>query len=87
MAHMSTKELQHNPFFMQLLNIISLAAFECGFIDFRKLPVSFYTTNGQPILCKSSMKEEVSLGAEWLREANPKSSRYYDGIVAAVKSA
>lgn len=87
MAHMSTKELQHTPGFMKLLNIISLAGFECGFIDFRKLPSSYYMTNGAPILCRSSMKEEVCLGAQWLKESNPKSARYYEGIIAAVKSA
>lgn len=87
MAHMSTEELQHTPFFMKLLNIISLAGFECGFIDFRRLPDSYYMTNGAPILNRDSMKEEVMNGANWLKEVNPKSSRYYDGIIAAVKSA
>lgn len=87
MAHMSTKELQHTPGFMKLLNIISLAAFECGFIDFRKLSSGYYMTNGSPILCRSSMKEEVCLGAEWLREANPNSAKYYDGIIEAVRRA
>jgi len=87
MAHMSTEELQHTEFFMKLLNIISLAGFECGFIDFRKLPDSYYMTNGAPILCRNSMKEEVIGGAYWLKEVNPKSARYYDGIIAAVKGA
>ena len=87
MAHMSTSELQHTDFFMKLLNIISLAGFECGFIDFKRLPTSFYLTDGKPILCRDSMKEEVIAGAEWLREANPKSARYYDGIIAAVEHA
>ena len=87
MAHMSTKELQHTEFFMKLLNIISLAGFECGFIDFRRLPSSFYMTNGKPILCKSSMKEEVCSGAEWLKAENPNSETYYDGIIEAVKRA
>ena len=87
MAHMSTEELQHTEFFMKLLNIISLAGFECGFIDFRKLPDSYYMTNGSPILSRDSMKEEVMGGAYWLKEVNPKSARYYDGIIAAVKGA
>ena len=87
MAHMSTRELQHTPGFMKLLNIISLAGFECGFLDFRKLPNDYYITNGSPILCRDSMKEEVCLGAKWLKEANPKSAKYYDGIIAAVKRA
>lgn len=87
MAHMSTEELQHTEFFMKLLNIISLAGFECGFIDFQKLPRSFYLTDGKPILCRDSMKEEVCAGAEWLKQANPNSALYYDGIISAVKSA
>lgn len=87
MAHMSTTELQHTEFFMKLLNIISLAGFECGFVDFRRLPCSFYMTNGKPILCKSSMKEEVCSGAKWLKQVNPESEAYYNGIIEAVKRA
>lgn len=87
MAHMSTRELQHTPTFMKLLNIISLAGFECGFIDFRKLPNDYYITNGSPILCRQSMKEEVCSGAEWLKQANLQSARYYDGIISAVEHA
>ncbi len=87
MAHMSTEEKQHTPFFCKLLNIISLAAFECGFIDLKKLTYSYYKTNGAPILCKASMKEEIIDGANWLLQSNPKSRQYYNGIIEAVGSA
>ena len=87
MAHMSTEELQHTPFFLQLLNIISLAAFECGFIDLRKMPNSLYTTNGSPILNRESMKKEIQEGTRWLAEANPDSESYYKGIYDAVNAA
>ena len=84
MAHMSTEELQHTEFFMKLLNIISLAAFECGFIDLQRMPSSLYTTNGAPILNRSSMKSEIQEGTKWLTEANPDSAAYYKGIYDAV---
>ena len=87
MAHMSTEEKQHTLFFCKLLNIISLAGFECGFIDIQKLTYDYFKTNGAPILCKASMKEEIMEGAEWLKEVNPQSQKYYDGIIDAVKSA
>lgn len=86
MAHMSTKELQHTPGFMKLLNIITLAGFECGFIDFKRYPSGYYTSNGTPILCKESMRQEVILGAKWLKEVNRGNEEYYDGIIAAVNS-
>ena len=84
MAHMSTTELQHTPKFHELLNIISLAGFELGFIDLTRTTKEFYTTNGQPILCRASMKEEISYGCDWLKKANPKSALYYESIKKAV---
>ncbi len=87
MAHMSTEEKQHTPFFCKLLNIISLAGFECGFIDIQKLSYNYFKTNGAPILCKASMKEEITEGAEWLKEVNPQSQKYYNGIIDAVNGA
>lgn len=87
MAHMSTTEKQHTPFFCKLLNIITLAGFECGFIDLSKFPYGYYTTNGAPILSKSSMKEEIIDGANHLKEVNSASVRYYDGLIKAVQNA
>lgn len=85
MAHMSTTELQHTPKFHELLNIISLAAFELGFIDLSRTSKEFYMTNGQPILCRASLKEEITDGCDWLRKANPHSDLYYNSIKKVVK--
>jgi hypothetical protein len=85
MAHMSTTELQHTPKFHELLNIISLAGFELGFIDLSRTTKEFYMTNGQPILCRASMKEEIMDGCDWLKKANPNSGLYYDSIKKAVR--
>lgn len=85
MAHMSTTELQHTPKFYELLNIISLAGFELGFIDLSRTSKEFYMTNGQPILCRASMKEEIMDGCDWLKKANPNSDLYYDSIKKAVR--
>lgn len=85
MAHLSTHELQHTPKFHELLNIISLAGFELGFIDLTRIQKSFYHTNGQPILCRASLKEEIIEGCNWLIKANPKSKPYYEDVIAHVR--
>ena len=85
MAHMSTTELQHTPKFHELLNIISLAGFELGFIDLSRTTKEFYMTNNQPILCRASLKEEIMDGCNWLRKANPHSDLYYNSIKNVVK--
>lgn len=85
MAHLSTHELQHTPFFHQLLNIISLAGFELGFIDLTRVQRSFYLTNGQPILCKASLKEEIIEGCQWLIKANPGAKEYYNDLIDLIK--
>lgn len=85
MAHLSTHELQHTPKFHELLNIISLAGFELGFVDLTRIQRSFYLTNGQPILCKASLKEEIIEGCQWLMKANPRTKEYYKDVMDLVK--
>ena len=85
MAHLSTHELQHTPKFHELLNIISLAGFELGFIDLTRVQRSFYLTNGQPILCKASLKEEIIEGCQWLIKANPGAKEYYKDLIDLIK--
>lgn len=86
MAHMSTTELQHTKFFFELLSIIALAALEMGLIDLSRLSSTYYRTNGQPILCKVSMKTELSNGCDLLIEANPNSKDYFNGLKKYIKS-
>ena len=76
MAHMSTHELQHTPKFKELLAILSLAGFELGFIDLNRIPVNYYLTNGQPILCRESIKDEIMDGCNHLSK-HTKNSEYY----------
>lgn len=85
MAHMSTHELQHTPFFFELLSIIALAAMEMGFIDLVKLKPTYYKTNGQPILCKVSMVTELVNACDHLTKANPNSKAYFEGLKAYIK--
>ena len=80
MAHMSTTELQHTPKFHELLNLISLAGFELGFIDLSRTTKDFYMTNNQPILCRASLKEEITSGCELMKEIHPESKLYYDSV-------
>lgn len=86
MAHLSTTELQHTPKFHELLNIISLAGHECGFIDLKRISHTMYTTNGQAILCRGSLKEEIVEGCGWLSSANPGNKDYYDAVIELIEN-
>jgi len=66
MAHMSTNELQHTQTFYKLMSIIVFAAFENGFINFDNIPNSDYVSDGQPILSKKDIKNEIIEGAKLL---------------------
>ena len=84
MAHMSTTELQHTPKFHELLNILSFAAFELGLIDLRRTTKEYWNTNGQPILCRAALADEIIAGADWLSAANRGHEEYFDNIVQTV---
>lgn len=84
MAHMSTEELQHTETFYKLLNLISLAGFLLGFIDVRRLTEEFYLSDGQPIICKPALKDEIILGCEHLINSGG-DQLYYQSIMKAVE--
>ena len=84
MAHMSTNELQHTPKFHELLNLLSLAAFELGFFDIRRFTKSLFTTNDLPIASKEHMQGEVIRGCEHMLEKHQNDMKvvnYYKGII------
>ena len=66
MAHMSTHELQHTPKFHQLLNLLSLAAYELGLIDLRRISKRGFYTNDQAILTAESLQDEIIMGCNWM---------------------
>ena len=72
MAHMSTHELQHTPTFHKLLNLLSLAAYELGLIDLKRISKSIYTTNGAAILSAESLQDEILLGCNWMIKEHAK---------------
>lgn len=82
MSHMSTRELQHTPKFFELLSIIVVAGFELGYIDLRRVQSKFFLTNGKPILCKASLKGEITKGCDHLSDANPTLKQYYTDLKA-----
>lgn len=86
MAHMSTTELQHTPKFHELLNILSFAAFELGLIDIRRTTKEYWNTNGQPILCRAALQDEIIVGADWLIQANPGHTEYFEEIIKTVEN-
>jgi hypothetical protein len=76
MAHMSTHTMQHTPEFHKMLNLLSLAAYELGFIDLRRIPhTTFYKMNSAPVTSAESLQDEIILGCNEMLEAhkaNPK---------------
>ena len=86
MAHMSTTELQHTPKFHELLNILSFAAFELGLIDLRRTTKEYWTTNGQPILCRAALADEIIAGADWLIQKNRGHEEYFNNIIKTVEN-
>lgn len=65
----------HGKEFCRLLSILCLAAYELGFVDARHMQKSIYTTNGQPVLCKSDMKKEILNGIAEMVETYSKKGR------------
>ena len=83
MAHMSTRELQHTPEFHVMLNLLSLAAYELGFIDLRTQYRSYYKTNGQAITSAESLQDEIILGCNHMintHKNNPKLVKAYTDL-------
>jgi hypothetical protein len=81
MAHMATTELQHTPEFRDLLSLICLAAFENGFIQLQKMPCAMFTTNGQPIISKQLMINEIIEGIALLSPRFPELKIYFEEMV------
>lgn len=81
MAHMSTHELQHTEEFHQMLNLISLAAYELGFIDLKRIPAHiYYKTNGQPITSAESLQDEIILGCNEVIKTSMKYRKVYEEL-------
>jgi len=81
MAHMSTTEMQHTPTFYKLMSIILFAAFENGFIKFENLPNREYVSDGQPIVSKQSIKNEIIEGANLILDDEKISKVYKENIL------
>jgi len=86
MAHMSTNELQHTPFFYELMNILSLAAFETGLITVGKYPEQILTSDGSRIVNKNIMIEQIIDGANILKTYNSSSGTYYDTMIRYIRT-
>jgi hypothetical protein len=86
MAHMSTNELQHTPFFYELMNILSLAAFETGLITVGKYPEQILTSDGSRIVNKNIMIEQIIDGANILKTYNSSSGPYYDTMIRYIRT-
>jgi len=79
MAHMSTNEWQHTEKFHELLSLITLSAYELGFIDLSRLKTTTYTTGGQPIIDKKTFAGEICDGAQLMIDNNI-SPQYFYGL-------
>jgi hypothetical protein len=60
-----------------MLSIITLAGFELQLFNVAKIPENRVFSNGQEIINKSQIKEEISSGIKELLAKNPDSMEYY----------
>ena len=79
MGHMSTDELQHTETFYKLMSVIVLAAFELGFIDIRRQSDRVFETNGQQIVNKQGVKDEIISGAKLIM--TEETAQYYRSLI------
>ena len=76
----------HDEPFPSMLCILCVAGLELDLYDLSKIPHSMIYTNGQPIGSKKSLKEELNLGIDLLKEQNPESETYYENLRQYVNS-
>lgn len=68
----------HGKDFQDLLSLLCLAAMELGFIRISAIHPGLYTTNGQPVLCRNDIKDEILNGIELVKSKNPKMIDHYN---------
>lgn len=80
LAHMSTEELQHTKTFNELMCIIMVAAYMLRYIDLKNYPIITYKSNGQDILSKNSIKEELYDGIDLIIKYSPEYSDFWKNV-------
>lgn len=75
----------HGDPFPDMLSIICVAGYELRIFDLKNIPKSTVYSNGQEITSRGSLTRELLQGIKLLREANPKSSDYYDQLEEVIK--
>ena len=74
----------HQEPFPTLLCIITVAAFELQLFDITKIPMETVYSNGQELLSRKSIKQELLIGIDELRKANPTEEQYYHKLVSYI---
>lgn len=85
MAHMSTRELQHTEKFHELMTVIMVAAYMLKYIDLEKYPLLTYTSNGQEILSKGSIKTELLEGIQHIIKHAPESAEFWQRVANYIR--
>lgn len=70
----------HKEPFPTMLCIITVAAFELQLFDIKKIPFSTVYSNGQELLSRMSIRKELIVGINELKQANPNEELYYDKL-------
>lgn len=74
----------HQEPFPTLLCIVSVAAFELQLFDITKIPNDVVYSNGQELMSRKSIKNELLIGIDELRKANPSEEEYYNKLVSYI---
>ena len=85
-AHLANFEYGHGKKFKELLALLCLAAFECGFIRIESIPKSVYTMTGVPILSREDIKNEILDGIAAIQSKTNLDEDYYFSLIQVIES-
>lgn len=88
MAHVANEEIGHGEKFQELMHLIEVAAYMLQFIDVSKYPTHTVHSNGQEILSRASIKQELYEGIDNLiaHSSNPEQKEYWRQVKKRVEN-
>ena len=88
MAHVANEEIGHGEKFQELMHLIEVAAYMLQFIDVSKYPNHTVHSNGQEILSRSSIKQELYEGIDNLiaHSSKPEQKEYWRQVKKRVEN-
>ena len=88
MAHVANEEIGHGEKFQELMHLIEVAAYMLQFIDVSKYPNHTIRSNGQEILSRASIKQELYEGIDNIiaHSSKPEQKEYWRQVKKRVEN-